>query len=200
MALGGCATSNPGQDSVTITVPDRSVVPLPYTGAEPEGTILISYSHRQLYLVDADGKVRAYTIAVPRPGLEGPFPWAPGGYQHTIITHELANPPWTPTPNMLRENPGLRAYAGGEPGNPMGSYALYFRDGDFYRIHGSSSDISIGEAVSAGCIRMTNAQVEDLAARVGPNTVVKFYQGDIPGITARGPRMEQRQIPVLNRI
>ena len=200
LGLAGCQTTGSSRDSVTITVPDRTSVTMAYAGAEPAGTILVSYGHRQLYLVEGNGQVRAYTVAVPRPGEEGPFPVSSGGYRYTTITHERANPSWTPTPSMLRENPELRAYAGGEPGNPMGSYALYLRDRSVYRIHGSANEISIGGAVSSGCIRMTNEQVEDLGRRVEPGAVVKFYDGAIPGIGASGPRMVTRDIPVVDSV
>ena len=46
--------------------------------------------------------------------------------------------------------------------------------GTLYRIHGSNEPDTIGQAVSSGCIRMTNADVTDLysRARVGAKVVV----------------------------
>ena len=43
-----------------------------------------------------------------------------------------------------------------------------------YRIHGSNEPDTIGQAVSSGCIRMTNDDVTDLytRARVGATVVV----------------------------
>jgi lipoprotein-anchoring transpeptidase ErfK/SrfK len=35
-----------------------------------------------------------------------------------------------------------------------------------YRIHGSNEPNTIGQAVSSGCIRMTNEDVQDLYERV----------------------------------
>jgi lipoprotein-anchoring transpeptidase ErfK/SrfK len=41
-----------------------------------------------------------------------------------------------------------------------------------YRIHGTNEAWSIGEAVSSGCIRMLNADVEDLYNHVMVGTKV----------------------------
>jgi lipoprotein-anchoring transpeptidase ErfK/SrfK len=46
--------------------------------------------------------------------------------------------------------------------------------GSLYRIHGSNEPETIGQAVSSGCIRMTNEDVVDLynRTRVGTKVVV----------------------------
>jgi lipoprotein-anchoring transpeptidase ErfK/SrfK len=44
--------------------------------------------------------------------------------------------------------------------------------GSLYRIHGSNEPHTIGQAVSSGCIRMTNDDVEDLYHRVRVGTKV----------------------------
>jgi lipoprotein-anchoring transpeptidase ErfK/SrfK len=46
--------------------------------------------------------------------------------------------------------------------------------GTMYRIHGSNEPDTIGQAVSSGCIRMTNDDVIDLyeRAKVGANVAV----------------------------
>jgi lipoprotein-anchoring transpeptidase ErfK/SrfK len=41
-----------------------------------------------------------------------------------------------------------------------------------YRIHGSNEPETIGHAVSSGCFRMTNEDVEDLYNRVSVGTTV----------------------------
>ena len=50
-------------------------------------------------------------------------------------------------------------------GNPLGARAIYI-GGTLYRIHGSNEPDTIGQAVSSGCIRMTNNDVTDLYDRV----------------------------------
>ncbi len=82
-------------------------------------------------------------------------------------------PRWMPTKNMIRRQPEKYArYADGVAGgarNPLGARALYlYRNGrdTYYRIHGTNEPWTIGRAVSNGCIRMINAHVVDLYARV----------------------------------
>jgi lipoprotein-anchoring transpeptidase ErfK/SrfK len=48
--------------------------------------------------------------------------------------------------------------------NPLGARAMYIA-GTLYRIHGSNEPDTIGQAVSSGCIRMTNDDVIDLYGR-----------------------------------
>jgi lipoprotein-anchoring transpeptidase ErfK/SrfK len=57
--------------------------------------------------------------------------------------------------------------------NPLGARAMYL-SGTLYRIHGSNEPDTIGQAVSSGCIRMTNDDVIDLynRTRIGANVIV----------------------------
>jgi lipoprotein-anchoring transpeptidase ErfK/SrfK len=61
--------------------------------------------------------------------------------------------------------------AGGAANNPMGVAAMTLAGGE-YAIHGTNRPGLIGRAVSYGCIRMRNADIADLFARVGVNTPV----------------------------
>ena len=77
-------------------------------------------------------------------------------------------------------------FVGSGPQNPMGARALYLFDGNkdtMYRIHGTNQPEYIGQAISSGCIRMTNEDVIDLYKRVKTGTVVVVLapkQGDSP--------------------
>ena len=59
----------------------------------------------------------------------------------------------------------------GGPGNPLGARAMYLA-GTVYRIHGTNAPSTIGHHVSSGCIRLLNADVEDLYQRVTVGTKV----------------------------
>jgi lipoprotein-anchoring transpeptidase ErfK/SrfK len=61
----------------------------------------------------------------------------------------------------------------GGPNNPLGARAMYLGS-TLYRIHGSNQPQTIGQAVSSGCIRMTNDDVIHLyeQVRVGTKVVV----------------------------
>jgi lipoprotein-anchoring transpeptidase ErfK/SrfK len=55
--------------------------------------------------------------------------------------------------------------------NPLGARAMYLGS-SLYRIHGSNEPETIGQAVSSGCIRMTNEDVADLYEHVKVGTKV----------------------------
>jgi lipoprotein-anchoring transpeptidase ErfK/SrfK len=63
---------------------------------------------------------------------------------------------------------------------------MYLYEGNkdtLYRIHGTNQPEYIGEAISSGCIRMTNEDVIDLYKRVKQGAVVVVlapHQGDSP--------------------
>jgi lipoprotein-anchoring transpeptidase ErfK/SrfK len=136
-----------------------------YDGAEEAGTIIVNTNQRMLYLVQSKGRAIRYGIGVGRPG----FTWA--GTHH--ITNKREWPDWTPPPEMLRRRPDLPRHMEGGLNNPLGARAMYL-SGSLYRIHGSNEPETIGQAVSSGCIRMTNDDVVDLynRAQVGTRVVV----------------------------
>ena len=72
---------------------------------------------------------------------------------------------------MLRRRPDLPRHMVGGLSNPLGARAMYL-SGTLYRIHGSNEPWTIGQAVSSGCIRMTNDDVVDLYNRVKVGTRV----------------------------
>ena len=82
-------------------------------------------------------------------------------------------PDWRPPSQMLKRRPDLPRYMAGGLDNPLGARAMYL-GGSLYRIHGSNEPETIGQAVSSGCIRMTNDDVVDLYSRtrVGTRVVV----------------------------
>jgi lipoprotein-anchoring transpeptidase ErfK/SrfK len=72
---------------------------------------------------------------------------------------------------MLRRRPDLPRHMAGGVDNPLGARAMYLGS-SLYRIHGSNEPETIGQAVSSGCIRMTNDDVIDLYSRVRVGTRV----------------------------
>ena len=69
----------------------------------------------------------------------------------------------------------LPAFVTGGPHNPMGSRGMYLYSGGkdtLYRIHGTNQPEYIGQAISSGCIRMTNEDAIDLYNRVKVGTIV----------------------------
>jgi lipoprotein-anchoring transpeptidase ErfK/SrfK len=130
------------------------------------GTIVVETSERRLYFVLGDGQAIKYGVGVGRDG----FRWAG---QHRI-TRKAEWPGWTPPPAMRKRIPDLPAYMEGGPENPLGARALYIGS-TLYRLHGTSEPWTIGQAVSSGCIRLTNEDVIDLyeRANVGATVIVR---------------------------
>jgi lipoprotein-anchoring transpeptidase ErfK/SrfK len=130
------------------------------------GSIVVETSERRLYFVLPDGKAVKYGIGVGRDG----FRWS--GTHH--ITRKAEWPGWTPPPQMRKRVPDLPAFMPGGPDNPLGARALYIGS-TLYRLHGTSEPWTIGQAVSSGCIRLTNDDVIDLynRAQVGATVVVR---------------------------
>lgn len=134
------------------------------------GQIIVSFSDRRLYWITKQGEAMTYPVAIPT----GEARWQ----GVTSVTNKRINPPWTPTPEMVSKNPRLpRWVPGGHPMNPLGIRALYLGT-SAYRIHGTDAPWTIGQAVSHGCIRMTNEDVLDLYPRVpiGTRVTVTWQQ------------------------
>lgn len=132
-----------------------------YNGAESPGTIVVDPYARFLYHVLENGEAMRFGIAVGQAGKN---------FSGTAnINRKAAWPSWTPTANMVRQDPDLYGpVRHGLPGgieNPLGSRALYLYRGGrdtMYRIHGTMDPSSIGKATSAGCIRLFNQDILDL--------------------------------------
>jgi lipoprotein-anchoring transpeptidase ErfK/SrfK len=137
-----------------------------FPGNYAPGTIVISTAERRLYLVQEGGTAIRYGIGVGRIG----FTWK--GVRK--VTDKKEWPSWTPPPQMLKRQPGLPRYMPGGEGNPLGARALYL-GGTLYRIHGTNDAETIGQAMSSGCFRLTNADVIDLydRVRIGATVIVQ---------------------------
>ncbi len=138
-----------------------------YRTAEAPGTVIVNTNERFLYLVLGNGRALRYGIGVGRDG----FQW-----QGLLrISNKKEWPDWTPPPEMIQRQPYLPRFMAGGPGNPLGARALYL-GGTVYRIHGTNQPQTIGTAVSSGCFRLTNPDVEDLYDRVPVGTKVVVLQ------------------------
>ena len=146
--------------------PQQGAIPrqvVNWTGAQEPGSIVVSTEERRLYFVLGDGKAVRYGVGVGRPGFE----WS----GTKTVTNKREWPAWTPPPEMLRRRPDLPRHMAGGPENPLGARAMYLGS-TLYRIHGSNEPDTIGQAVSSGCIRMTNEDVTDLYTRVKVGSAV----------------------------
>jgi lipoprotein-anchoring transpeptidase ErfK/SrfK len=153
------------------------------------GQIIVSFGDRRLYLVTAPGQAISYPVAIPREQSR----WQ----GTTFVSEKRINPSWTPTPEMIRENPKLPSWVpGGHPMNPLGVRALYLGSSS-YRIHGTDAPWTIGQNVSKGCVRMYNEDVLDLYPRVpiGARVLVtwqRFTNGPVASTSDTPPPVKRK--------
>ena len=141
--------------------------PVFYRTHEAPGTIIIDTSDRFLYLIQGNNIALRYGIGVGRDG----FQW-----QGLLkISRKAEWPDWTPPSEMIERQPYLPRWMAGGPGNPLGARALYLGN-TIYRIHGTNAPETIGQAVSSGCFRLVNDEIEDLYGRVPVGTKVIIQQ------------------------
>jgi lipoprotein-anchoring transpeptidase ErfK/SrfK len=196
LVLGGCMQSTlepassanltPRDKKLLAAAPyEESSIPDPYKRhivtyhrKEAPGTIVIDSDARYLYYVLPGGKAIRYGVTVGEEALA----WS--GVAKVGRMQEW--PSWTPTAEIKQRMAGVPNYVGPGPQNPMGARAMYLYEGNkdtLYRIHGTNQPDYIGQAISSGCIRMTNEDVIDLYKRVKTGTVVVVLapgQGDSP--------------------
>jgi lipoprotein-anchoring transpeptidase ErfK/SrfK len=142
-----------------------------YPTREAAGTIVIDTANTYLYLVLGNGQAMRYGIGVGREG----FTWS--GRERVSRMAEW--PDWHPPAEMIERQPYLPRFMAGGEGNPLGARALYLGK-TLFRIHGTNQPSTIGTFVSSGCVRLTNADIEDLYQRVTVGSQVVVLPGKAP--------------------
>lgn len=157
---------SPGPKSDALALRIQPVIErreIEWAGSQAPGTILISTQERRLRLVLPAGRALEYGIGVGRDG----FSWKGS----ETITRKAQWPGWTPPAEMRQRRPDLPRHMEGGIRNPLGARALYLGT-SLYRIHGTNEPNTIGQAVSSGCIRMSNPDVIDLYNRASVGALV----------------------------
>jgi lipoprotein-anchoring transpeptidase ErfK/SrfK len=133
------------------------------------GTIVIRTHERALYYFVGMGQAIRYPVGVGRLGMQ----WSGTAF----IDGKYIRPAWSPPDSIRSDYSRLPpVIPGGSPQNPMGVAAMTLSGGGQYAIHGTNNEGSIGGFVSHGCIRMHNADIEDLYGRVMIGTRVVVIQ------------------------
>jgi lipoprotein-anchoring transpeptidase ErfK/SrfK len=143
----------------------RQVVP--YHRKDAPGSILVDTDARFVYYVLPEGRAIRYGATVGEDGQS----WS----GVATVGRKEQWPGWTPTADEKRRLGPLPAHVDGGAHNPMGARAMYLYVGGkdtLYRIHGTNQPEYIGQAISSGCIRMTNEDVIDLYNRVKTGALV----------------------------
>jgi lipoprotein-anchoring transpeptidase ErfK/SrfK len=148
-----------------------------YHRKEAPGSIVVDTDARYLYYVMADNKAIRYGVTVGEEALS----W----YGIAKVGRKEEWPTWTPTAD-IKKRMDVPNFVEGGPANPMGARGIYLFQGSkdtLFRIHGTNQPEYIGQAISSGCIRMTNEDVIDLFNRVKMGSIVVVLapkQGDSP--------------------
>jgi lipoprotein-anchoring transpeptidase ErfK/SrfK len=143
----------------------RHIVDYPYK--ERPGSILVDSDSRYLYYVLPQGKAIRYGVAVGEEAM---------AWSGVATVGRMAEwPDWIPTREIQARLGPYPSRVPGGAANPLGARALYLYEGNkdtLYRIHGTNQPEYIGQAISSGCIRMTNEDVIDLFDRVKQGATV----------------------------
>ena len=153
-----------------------------YVTGERPGTIVVDPANHFLYSVQKGGQAVQYEVGVGKEGY---------GWSGTATVHDKQEwPDWYPTQDIFDRKPEIRQYmvplrsGYGMLAAPIirsAARALYLWQGKvdtLYRIHSTNEPESIGQDVSAGCIRMRNDDVIDLYERT-PNGTKSSCSRDI---------------------
>lgn len=132
-----------------------SVPPKPKTDTR----LVVSLSDRKVYIYKSSQQMASYPLAVAQEGWETPT----GEFQ--VLNMEKA-PTWIHPITGAAVPPG--------PDNPLGkAWIGFWTDGETeIGFHGTNQEELIGEAVSHGCLRMRNADIQTMYAQVSEGTPV----------------------------
>jgi lipoprotein-anchoring transpeptidase ErfK/SrfK len=161
-----------------------------YHRKEAPGSIVIDSDARYLYYVMPDNRAIRYGVIVGEEALS----W----YGIAKVGRKEEWPTWTPTAD-IKKRLDVPNFVEGGAHNPMGARGIYLYQANkdtLFRIHGTNQPEYIGQAISSGCIRMTNEDVIDLYNRVKMGAIVVVLApkaGDSPTnpqvATAGDPRL-----------
>lgn len=121
--------------------------------------LVLRLSDRRVDYYHGDSLIVSYPVAVGRAGWE-----TPTGEFH--VRQKVANPTW--------QHPFTNAIVPPGPDNPLGARWIgFWTDGtNAIGFHGTPDESLIGQAVSHGCVRMRNADIEALFEQVTLGTPV----------------------------
>jgi lipoprotein-anchoring transpeptidase ErfK/SrfK len=144
------ATVNP----VTTQVATKSLSPI------TDINLVLKLKERKVYVYKGSQIVATYPVAIGKKGRETPT----GEWQ---VMETIVNPGWTNFNTGKMMPPGKN--------NPLGSRWIgFWTDGkDTIGLHGTNKPDSIGKAVSNGCVRMYDKDVQALYPLIKVGTIVR---------------------------
>lgn len=121
--------------------------------------LVIRLESRQLEFYEGDELVESYDIAIGQNDWETPI-------GHFAVLDMRRDPLW--------QHPITKEAVPSGPDNPLGSRWIGFAyDGGYHiGIHGTNQEELVGQAVSHGCVRMREAEIQELFERLAIGTSV----------------------------
>jgi L,D-transpeptidase ErfK/SrfK len=128
--------------------------------AAKDSRLVVDLSDRRLILYKKSEAVANYAIAVAKAGWETPI----GSF--AVLDMER-NPAWIHPITNIKVPPG--------PSNPLGkAWIGFWTDGNTeIGFHGTNEENQIGQAVSHGCLRMRNQDIDAIYKQVAQGTPVE---------------------------
>ncbi|HEX2079105.1 MAG TPA: L,D-transpeptidase [Longimicrobium sp.] len=145
-----------GQALTDVAAADSAVPAKPKRQIVPDVEVVVNIPSGRLQLIAGDSVVRSYPISVG----SARYPTPVGSY---LLATVIWNPWWHPPPESGWAR-NRKPAPPGSAGNPMGRVKLHMDE--LIYIHGTNSVGRLGAPASHGCIRMSNADVVDLARRL----------------------------------
>ena len=170
--------ANPHVKNITNYVGKTLIIPTLHVLPERKDRygIVVNLAEKRLYYFTEDTPiVYTYPISVGKSGWQTPM------FQGRLVRKKIA-PTWYVPKSIAayykrKYNRVLPPYIGPGPKNPLGNYALYTSKGAIL-IHGTNKENLIGRAVSSGCIRMYNRNIQELFYLVKVKDRVHFLHTD----------------------
>ncbi len=142
--------------------------PEPPASATDEPFLLLRLNERRLYLMDHGAKQppQGYPVAIGRPK----YPTPTGHFQ---VNEMVRNPDFLAFDFEHPEGHD-RGHVPPGPNNPLGLRWIGFASAHGWQVgfHGTAKTSVLGQAVSHGCVRMSNADVVEVFNHVKVGTVV----------------------------
>ncbi|WP_309738302.1 MULTISPECIES: L,D-transpeptidase family protein [unclassified Chamaesiphon] len=158
------AKSTPTSSNNTSTVnPSATQVATKSLPPIADINLVLQLKERKVYVYRGSQIVAAYPVAIGKKGSETPT----GEWQ---VMETIVNPGWTNFNTGKMMPPGRN--------NPLGSRWIgFWTDGkDTIGFHGTNKPDSIGKAVSSGCVRMHDRDVQALYPLIKVGTIVRVVK------------------------
>lgn len=155
----------------TLIIPSLHVLP----AKKYRGGLVVNLAEKRLYYFLDDHTVLTYPVSIGKDGWETPSFFA-------RVNRKKIAPKWyvpDSIQNYYQTTYGKELPTVVEPGpdNPLGNYAIYLTKPRIL-IHGTNTEQRMGSAVSSGCVRMYNRNIQELFFLVPIGTRVYFIHED----------------------